>query len=132
MKYALWMAVILTWWTILFLLGILISFLSTQSLTNTSISVSALVALVIPISIYYIQWMTHTNIYREHYIGFTLGAFGIIALSMIIFVTFVFGIDLHIDGPAKYLILYTISLAIAVLFGLFIGSMWDPSELIYN
>ena len=125
-----WMVMILTWWTILFILGIIITVISTGSVSNIALSSSALVALIIPITIFYIQWMMHSNIFREHYIGFTLGAFGIISLSLIIFFVLVLGVDIHIPGPAKYIVLYTISLIIAIFFGLLIGSMWDPSELL--
>ena len=72
----------------------------------------------------------NSNTFREHYIGFTLGAFGIILISLIIFFAFVLGVDIHIPGPAKYIVLYTISLIIAIFFGLLVGSMWGPSELL--
>lgn len=125
-----WMVMILTWWTILFILGIIITGISTGSVSNIALSSSALVALIIPITIFYIQWMMNSNIFREHYIGFTLGAFGIISISFIIFFALVLGVDIQIPGPAKYIVLYTISLIIAIFFGLLIGSMWDPSELL--
>jgi hypothetical protein len=124
------MVTILTWWTILFILGIIISVISTGSVTDIALSSSALVALIIPITIFYIQWMMNSNIFREHYIGFTLGALGIISISFIIFFAFVLGLDIQIHGPAKYIVLYTISLIIAIFFGLLIGSMWDPSEVL--